>query len=331
MPFTALAENENVGIIKGIWFSDAPFFEGDDIRVYTAIQNNSGDEVEGSIEFFDNKVSLGKKSFSALNNRIIESWIDTKALSGGHEFSVKITELNKNPIGLASFAINSESTFSEKVMVVKKDTDGDAIPDDIDDDDDGDGYSDKEEREKGSDPLDKEITPKVIETEPKMEKIGTSLINSLIDSIIGLNKKNNDEVDDYSEVTEKKENSKGEELENNPSPLFIQNISEKNNFVGTLAQTVNSVQDSITSGLEKEQQRISGNKSYPKTEKIDSEKEKDSIDKNRDENKKQTTTISSAYLWLLGMFNWLFSMWWFVVAFLFFGIYILIKIIFIVL
>ena len=59
------------------------------------MQNNSGNDVSGNIEFFDKGQSLGIKTFSALDNRIIESWMDTVAVSGEHEFSVRITQLIK--------------------------------------------------------------------------------------------------------------------------------------------------------------------------------------------------------------------------------------------
>ena len=50
----------------------------------------------------------------------------------------------------------------EKVITIQRDTDGDGTPDVTDEDDDDDGYTDKEEKEKGSDPKDSNSIPATV-------------------------------------------------------------------------------------------------------------------------------------------------------------------------
>ena len=59
------------------------------------------------------------------------------------------TDLLKNPLE----TIYIWNFTTEKESVIEVDTDGDGIPNDIDDDDDNDGFTDKEELEAGTDPL----------------------------------------------------------------------------------------------------------------------------------------------------------------------------------
>ena len=153
------AENKNVGIIEGIWFSEETFFQGDEIRIYTAVQNNSGSDVNGIVEFFDTGVLLGVKEFTAKNNSINEVFIDTQVAAGPRIFSIQITEIQKNLTG--EVLVNTESVFYEKEIIVDTDFDNDTIADTVDTDDDNDGYSDSEEEKQGSNPLDRQDIPVV--------------------------------------------------------------------------------------------------------------------------------------------------------------------------
>jgi hypothetical protein len=312
-PFVSFAGNSNVGIIKGIWFSQSRYFDGDTIRIYTAVQNNSGADVEGEIEFFDNDVSIGKKDFSALDGRIIESWIDKKATSGEHKFSVKITELVKNEAGSQVTPIEAQSIFSEQVVVVKKDTDGDDIADDEDSDDDGDGFSDEEEIEKGTDPLDKNDFPQTEEIQDEENVDGTQ--------------------DD--EETDSQNNA--ELIEQ--SPKLIQELAEKNEVIAQLTIQISKLQKSGKDFFQNETKRIDEIK---KKKEIVKNKQNDKqdiaispqnlLERELDKKEKTQSTwkekLHSVYSVLLKLFSWLFSLWWFVVLLLFFGIYIVLKLIF---
>ena len=160
IPIGVIAQTANVGIIQGIWFSADRYFVGDTIRVYTAVQNNTGTDVAGHVDFFDNNNLIGTKSFTALDNRIAEIWMDTVATEGKHQFSVKITELTKNIPGKEPQILTPRVIESEDIVVIDLDTDGDDIGNQDDDDDDNDGYDDKTERKADSDPLDPTSVPK---------------------------------------------------------------------------------------------------------------------------------------------------------------------------
>src|SRR3989338_11571345 len=47
----------------GIWYSKAPFFAGETVRVYAAIFNSGNGDISGTVEFLDNQKSLGKSDF----------------------------------------------------------------------------------------------------------------------------------------------------------------------------------------------------------------------------------------------------------------------------
>ena len=163
-PSLVFAQSANVGIIQGIWFSADEFFAGDPIRIYTAIQNNSGEEIQGVVEFFDNDQSLGKKDFIAPDRRISELWIDSIITEGEHDYSVVITEASVDIPGESLRAVTPRVIESEDILVAEIDTDGDDIADRLDTDDDNDGFSDIDEIAIGTDPLDKDNLPISVES-----------------------------------------------------------------------------------------------------------------------------------------------------------------------
>lgn len=337
LPFFSFAETENVGIIKGIWFSESQFFDGDDIRIYTAVQNNSGDDASGNIEFFDNGESLGVKTFSALNNRVVESWIDTVAVSGEHQFSVRITQLKKGNI----VAIPQE-IISERLTIIKKDSDGDNIPDDIDTDDDGDGISDLDEIAAGSDPLDAKSVPVSDQAENETGQNNSNTFVGIIKNIFDTNNpsstselKNNEKKDDLT-VQKKNSISSNSELLKQ-SPEIAQKIAEQNNIIKSLVQQISRLQNSGQEVIKHEQQRIISNdhahEPISENGKIVRVKNKTEISGNKvkkevDKKSSIRNILMSIYNIFLNIFGWLFSVWWFVVVLLFLGIYIFLKLLF---
>ena len=304
-PIISLARIENVGIIKGIWFSKTQFFDGDTIRIYTALQNNSGADVEGEIAFFDNDRLIGKKSFSALNARIIESWIDTRVYSGEHIFSVKINKIAKSTPGDIT-PIQAESITSDRIVVVKLDTDGDGIANDSDDDDDGDGYLDDEEKEAGSDPLNSKSIPK--KEEPQQQNNTTQQT-----------------------ILPRQEEDKSQEELLEQSPEIIQKLAEKNDVVKSLVVRVSDLQNRSRDFVKRERIKIENLKKDYDAQKV-SEKNNIITQKIKKQTNSNTHTIfsylQSIYMVVLTFFSWLFSIWWFMVLLLFFGIYLFLKLLF---
>jgi len=89
----------NAGFVSGLWYSKVPFFAGEKIRIYTAFQNHSGGDITGAVQFFDNDTSIGKANFSAINDRLVETWIDWTVSYGNHAISAKIVEAQRSEAG----------------------------------------------------------------------------------------------------------------------------------------------------------------------------------------------------------------------------------------
>ncbi len=311
LPFLAFADVANVGIIQGIWFSDTQFFEGNTVRVYTAVQNNSGDDVEGVIEFFDNGESFGKRAFSTLNGRIIESWMDRVLSLGNHTFSVKITQILKDGVDEEATPLQAEFVSSDREVAVLLDSDGDFIADEEDTDDDNDGYSDEEEREAGTDPLDKNDFPQEEEEEVSSEQTTENTHNEL--------------------------SSEERELLIEQSPELIQELAEKNKLIETLSLQVSKLQNVGKGLIQRESERIKRIQEEEKTEDVQEQEQKESegvsleddkVSEKRSEKGTWREKITVFYAWLLKILSWFFSLWWFVVVLIFVGIYLFLKILF---
>lgn len=307
-PFVAFGDVVNVGIIKGIWFSQSEFFAGDTIRVYTGLQNNTGFDVDGTIEFFDNDVSIGTKKFSALDNRIIESWIDVVVEEGKHEFTVVITEARKNKIGEDITPITPQVLSSESIAVVEVDTDGDNIPDSDDDDDDNDGVSDREERKEGTDPLDKNDMPVEIQDlnpDPVVILDNTTLIEQ--------------------------------------SPEFIEELVGQNDFLKKIILSLGALQQNTHNFIDTQQDYVTQEISYAKdlstqgnvvddasAEQANNQSVTDETGTRGGINESNTkrTWLWYVYQGILKIFSWIFSLWFFWLLLPFLIIYILMKILF---
>lgn len=152
----ALAQDPglNAGFVAGIWYSKLPFFAGETVRIYGAIQNRSGFDITGKARFFDKEKPVGENSFATLDGRLIEVWADWKAVQGEHSFSVEIVDAMKSQAGKKPEPITLSFPSSQTSQItVDRDTDGDRQGDQEDADDDNDGLSDKEELTLSTNPL----------------------------------------------------------------------------------------------------------------------------------------------------------------------------------
>jgi hypothetical protein len=157
-PFTLMGQTDsgkqlNVGIVKGLWYSQLDFFQGDSIRVYTALQNYSSDPIKGVADFYDNDELFASEEFSATPGRLLEIWADYSASYGAHDFKIIVREAYTDPDEGEPELIISNSTLAQDTVFVDLDTDGDDVGNQQDSDDDGDGFSDILENQFGTDPL----------------------------------------------------------------------------------------------------------------------------------------------------------------------------------
>jgi len=246
IPVVSFAQSANVGIVTGIWFSEEVFFGGDAIRVYTAVHNNSGQDIEGNVEFFDNEISIGQKDFAALNGRVVEVWIDTVVTEGEHDYSVIITEAQINKPGQAPEVITPRSVNSSDVIIVENDNDGDNIGDREDLDDDNDGFSDEEELAQGTDPTDINSTP--LQDNPDVDIVETDIDeSSFIDDVLAIfNSENNIEM---------VPNTEGD-IALIEKPNFVQNIEESYPIVTRATTPLNDLQNTIVPGIVNEREKV---------------------------------------------------------------------------
>jgi len=133
----AFAQELNAGFIQGVWYSKTPFFTGETVRIYTAIQNNSGFDIQGTVEFLVNGTAVGESFFSAINGRIIEVWSDWNVTGDNHSVGANIKEAFKVEIGKTPEPISLDTGVLKRNQVfVDEDTDKDGIGNLIDLDDD---------------------------------------------------------------------------------------------------------------------------------------------------------------------------------------------------
>ena len=153
VPVPVYAQEFNAGFVQGLWYDTETIFADKPVRIYIAIRNNTGADLTGTVEFFDNDKRIERNNVSALNGRIIESWADWTPSFGTHTLSATLSRIELHVVGSSTQAVEVVSALAEDTFFVDFDTDGDGIGNEDDKDDDGDGKSDKEEIEAGTDPL----------------------------------------------------------------------------------------------------------------------------------------------------------------------------------
>jgi hypothetical protein len=145
-------------ILFGIWFSNSKAFSKKAIRLYISLTNQSGFDVTGTIEVYDNGVLVGRQDVLMVNGRFTDWWInqpDRVFTYGDHIFDIRLVksfiwEVGKPPREI----VFKNSSFTQKKFM-DRDTDGDELGDLEDPDDDNDNVSDEEELALGLDPKSK--------------------------------------------------------------------------------------------------------------------------------------------------------------------------------
>ncbi|MDP3093457.1 MAG: hypothetical protein Q8N16_01715 [bacterium] len=161
--FFAFSQTLNAGFASSLWYSKDPFFVGERIRIYTAFQNHSGYDLTGKISFFDEQNLIGETDFTAVNNSLVEKWVDWQASFGDHSFTVKLSDVKKSEPGKAaeSVSLSLQVSLPDRKFV-DYDSDQDGLSDEQELlfktdprelDTDKDGLSDGQEINQGTDPL----------------------------------------------------------------------------------------------------------------------------------------------------------------------------------
>ena len=148
------AESLEISFVDKFRYSHDSFFAGEDVRVYTTLQNNSGFDLQGIIQFYDNDKFIGDFNFFIANVRNIEVWTDWRPSEGKHNLLVKIDNLKKLEIAKNPKTVDlDEDIFVTKNLDIDIDTDKDGIGNKDDLDDDNDNISDEKELIQGTNSL----------------------------------------------------------------------------------------------------------------------------------------------------------------------------------
>jgi hypothetical protein len=148
---TQAVTNINAGIVNGVWFSKLPFFTGDTIVIYTAFQNQSHTNLEGTIDFIHNESVIGTKPFTAKPGEFITRSIEWTASYGDHTFKVTLNGLVDEHGSAVLPTVKTDTEVQSRILFGDNDTDVDGIGNEIDTDDDNDGVTDIQEKKNGTD------------------------------------------------------------------------------------------------------------------------------------------------------------------------------------
>ncbi|MAJ97621.1 MAG: hypothetical protein CMI56_03360 [Parcubacteria group bacterium] len=99
----------NAGVVNGVWLSNETPKEGETIRIFTAVQNQSTEQINGSVAFLVNGDIVGTKKFSVIPNDIIPVSIDHTFLGGEYDVSAYITSVENGDI---AYTIASQTSIS---------------------------------------------------------------------------------------------------------------------------------------------------------------------------------------------------------------------------
>lgn len=151
----ALAQELNAGFVQGLWYGSNNVFADQQTRIYVAVRNNTGADLTGTVEFFDNEERIKRNNISALDGRIVESWADWTPTYGEHTITARISRTEIHKVGTSTESVEIVSTSASDTFFVDYDTDNDGIGNQDDEDDDGDGIDDEKEISDGTNPLDR--------------------------------------------------------------------------------------------------------------------------------------------------------------------------------
>lgn len=135
----------NAGLVEGIWYEHTSIFDQSSVRIYAAVQNQSGQFISGTVTFIDGPALIAIVPFEVAPNNVTRVSTIYDFFYGDYNISAYIT-----PSDGSEYLYQQ---LSPTPVFVDRDSDGDAIGDIEDTDDDNDGLPDVEEELLGTDPL----------------------------------------------------------------------------------------------------------------------------------------------------------------------------------
>ena len=107
---------DNVGVIDGIWFSKSEAVVDETIQIFAGIQNQTDEEFQGTISFFDSDKSIGTADFSIGAGDARPVFIDYKLDAGNHLISATIESSKTHDS--ASVSLKKERFLPMMILIV---------------------------------------------------------------------------------------------------------------------------------------------------------------------------------------------------------------------
>lgn len=123
-----------------VWFSSSQFLEGQNVRIWASVQNNSPSDLLGSVRFTSKDGIIDSdQAISALAGKTDEVFVDWTPPSYG-EYVITVTVIPWD-----GSSDNPDNNVVQKSVYVEQDTDRDGVANTSDSDKDGDGVSNEED------------------------------------------------------------------------------------------------------------------------------------------------------------------------------------------
>lgn len=115
---SVVSEQINARILPLVWYSTLSVNEGDSIRIYAGIQNNSGIDFKGTATFYIDDKDTASNPFNSSNDSLNAVSIDWTAEVGSHDIQVKIVTSLPSDKTLISYE-SAKSNISVTKKIVK--------------------------------------------------------------------------------------------------------------------------------------------------------------------------------------------------------------------
>lgn len=122
--YAATEKNEplNAGFVNTLWYSQENWVVGEKIRIYTAIQNQSPQDIIGILYLYKNDKPVQDTPFSIAKGTIIHQWFDLEITTGTHKIYGVINKTYQSEAGKSPEEISIRfptSSIAYKTAAIK--------------------------------------------------------------------------------------------------------------------------------------------------------------------------------------------------------------------
>jgi len=112
-----VSEQINARILPLIWFSTLSAVEGDSIKIYAGIQNNSGIDFKGTATFYIDDKDVSSATFNSSGDSLSAVSVDWKTEVGSHDIWVKlVTSLPSDKTLISYESAKSNIIIAKKIV-----------------------------------------------------------------------------------------------------------------------------------------------------------------------------------------------------------------------